>query len=261
MKGRLHRASSRGGRRSLADQAMPPSQTRSEASIPGPVLGSWGACARVTLSWTIAGGVAGGGILVSGLTLTDIVTPGLQLLAAPVLFLVGAALGLAHGCALAVIGRPDRLTRISALRRCVVGGVLAVPALALAWVVTAGISLTAALVHEFRPSVLPLAVGAWIFGLTLCVWAGREGLVALRRAVRRWPESRVGSLLSFGLMIALSAILVADPPVLLGTGLRVNSFGALLLAVAVTLWVGFPILVLLLHLRGHRSASGATGNG
>jgi hypothetical protein len=224
---------------------MPPSPTRPGPPAPEAVLASWGACARVTLSWTVAGGVAAGGILVSGLTL----------------FLAGAVLGLAHGCVVAVIGRPGCLSRTGAFRRCLVGGVLAVPALALAWVVTAGISLTAALVHEFRASFLLLAAGAWIFGLALCGWAAREGVVVVRRAVQRWPESRVGSLLSFGLLVALSAIFVRNPPELLGTGLRVNSIGALLIALAVTLWVGLPLLVLLLHFGGHGVLTRATGDG
>jgi hypothetical protein len=205
--------------------------------------------------------VAAGGLLVSGLTLAGLVAPGLQLLAAPVLFLIGAALGLAHGGAVAVVGRPGCLTRTGALRRCLVGVVLAVPALALAWVVTTGISLTAALVHEFRYSFLVLAAGGWVLGVTVCAWAAREGLVALRRAVQRWPESRVGSVLSFGLLITLSAVLLRNPPELVGTGLRVNSLGALLIALAVTLWVGFPLLILLLHVRNPGPMSRPTGDG
>lgn len=218
----------------------------------GPLMGSVGSCARVTLSWTVAGGIAGGGIVVSLLTLAGSVSPGFQLLAAPILFLIGTALGFMHGAGLATVGRPVGLTRGGAIRRCLLGGLMAIPAVAIGWIVTAGISLTAAIVHEYRASLLVLSLGGWIFGLALCGWAVYEGVIAVRRAVERWPESRAGSVLAVGLLVVLSALFVRYPPQIVGTGLRVNGLGAVALAAGATLWIGFPLLILVLHLTQSR---------
>jgi hypothetical protein len=206
----------------------------------------------VTISWTVAGGIAGGGIVVSLLTVAGSVSPGFQLLAAPILFLLGTVLGFMHGCGLATVGRPVGLTRGGALRRCLFGGLMAIPTVALGWVVTAGISLTAAIVHEYRTSLLVLAAGGWLFGMALCGWAVVEGVIAVRRAVERWPESKAGSVLSVGLLVALSVWFLRHPPEIVGTGLRVNGLGAVALAVAATLWIGFPLLILVLHLTQSR---------
>src|SRR3972149_4533538 len=80
-------------------------------SVLGLFLGPEGACARVVVSWTVGGGIGFGGVLVGSLTVAGLVAPGLQLLAAPVLFLLGAFLGGVHGALLAVVGRPRTLGR------------------------------------------------------------------------------------------------------------------------------------------------------
>ena len=237
----------------------PPLPQKVRGPSQGPLLGPAGSCARVTLSWTVAGGIAGGGIVVSLLTLAGLVSPGAQLLAAPILFLLGTALGFVHGCSLATVGRPVGLTRGGALRRCLLGGLIAIPAVAFGWIVTAGVSLTAAIVQEFRMSLLVLAAGGWAFGLAFCGWAAVEGVIAVRRAVERWPESRAGSVLAIGLLAALSAVFLRYPPQIVGTGLRVNGLGAVALAAAATLWIGFPVLTLVLHLTQSRLMPHSSG--
>lgn len=215
------------------------------------LLGSEGGCVRLVLSWTVAGGVAGGGIVVGALTIAGVVEPGLQLLAAPVLFLVGAFLGLLHGGALSVIGRPRCLTRGAALRHALLAAALSVPLLGIGWLVTASITLTAALMTEMRPRWLFFAVGGWILGLSLCAWAALEGWRAIRAAVRRWPEGRVGRIGSAALTAILAATIVlfvhTRPPIV-GTGMRLNGVGAVALAVATTFWVALPTVWAAVHL-------------
>jgi hypothetical protein len=217
------------------------------------MFGPAGSCVRVTLTWTVAGGIACGGVLVGTLTLSGAVSLGFQLLAAPVLFTLGAALGFAHGCVLAVIGRPLSVSRRRALLRGLGGGALALPLVAAGWVVTAGMSLTAALLDEFRWATLLLCAGAWCFGLALCVWAGVEGVRALQRALERWPERRLGSMITGSILVLVSGLLVSHPPELAGTSVRVTGFGAFALAAVITLWVALPLVVLVLRLASARS--------
>jgi hypothetical protein len=212
-----------------------------------PLWGHRGSCARVAFTWTVSGGIAWGGILVGVLTLSGAVSSGFQLLAAPVLFLVGLVMGLGHALVLGTVGRPVGVTRGGAIGRCLLGGLFALPAILAAWVVTAGISLTAALVEDFSLTVLFLSGVAWIFGLAICTWGGLEGLTAVRRATARWPESRAGTVLTALILVVSTAVLVRYPPQLFDSGLRLNGVGAFVLACAITLWVGLPLVVVVLR--------------
>jgi hypothetical protein len=212
------------------------------------MLGARGRCVRLVLSWTVAGGVAGGGILVGALTIAGVLEPGVQLLAAPVLFIAGAVLGLLHGGALALVGRPSCLTRRGAFGQALIAGAISVPLLALGWVVTASISLTAALMTEMRASWLVFAAGGWAIGLVLCGWAAVEGLGALRIAFGRWPQGRAGSVLLTTILGATIALFAHVHPPILGTGLRLNGLGAIALALATTVWVALPAVWLGLHM-------------
>ncbi len=219
------------------------------------LFGPAGSCIRVTMTWTVAGGIAWGGILVGGLTLSGAVSTGFQLLAAPVLYVVGVVLGFMHGCVLAVVGRPPSVSRRRALLRGVGGGALALPLVGAGWVVTAGMSLTAALLTDFRWATLVLCAGAWCFGTAWCAWAGVEGVRALQRALDRWPERRLGSVITGSILVLVSAIFVSHPPQLAGTSFRLTGLGAFALAAAITLWVGLPVVVLVLRLASARSFS------
>jgi hypothetical protein len=120
-----------------------------------------------------------------------------------------------------------------------------------AWVVTMGISLTAALVREWRLDWGLLALVAWVFGSALCAWAAVEGWRATRRAYARWPAGRLGTGLSLGILVISSALLARARPGVWGTDLRLNGLGAVALALAVTLWVGLPLVWTVLRvLRG-----------
>ena len=201
----------------------------------------------MVVSWTVGGGIAFGGVVVGALTVAGLVAPGLQLLAAPVLFLVGAFLGGLHGALLAVVGRPVTLGRGGAVRKVFWATLVALPALLPAWIVTMGISLSAALVTEWHLSWGILALGGWLAGLTLCAWAAREGWRALCCAYARWPESRAGSVLTALILVGACIVSLRTEPELWGTGLKLNGVGAVILALAVTLWVGFPLVWVTLH--------------
>lgn len=212
--------------------------------------GPEGACIRLVLSWTLAGSIAGGGIAVGALTITGVVEPGLELLAAPVLFVVGAFIGTLHGSALAVVGRPACLTRRAALRNAAMAALLATPLLFFAGAVTAAITLTGTLMTRIRVSWLLVAASGWVVGIALCSWAAWEGWNAVRAAVDRWPEGRTGLLGSAILTLSFAAttlLFVHIRPSIVGTGLRVNALGAVGLAVITTFWVALPTMWAALH--------------
>lgn len=210
--------------------------------------GQGGSCGRVVVSWTVGGGICFGGVLVGILTVTGVFTPGFQLLAAPVLFLLGGVLGGIHGGILAVVGRPRELGRGDAVRKALWAALVAIPALFPAWIVTAGISLSAALMKEWHLSWAVLSLGGWLLGLAVCGWAAREGWSALRRAYARWPESRAGSVLTAIILVVACVASVRIRPEIWGTDLRLNGVGAVILALAVTFWIGFPVVWVALRL-------------
>jgi hypothetical protein len=209
--------------------------------------GEASSCGRVVVSWTTAGGVAAGGLLL-GLTALGSPEEAQELLPlAPVLFLLGAAAGLVHGGVLAYVGRPAAVPGRAALARIGISVPVAIIALLVAWVAAAWISLTSAVLtlHAWRTAVVT-GLG-WIAGTAVCCWAAVEGWHALERAFARWPESRPGTLLLSGALAILALALVVYRPPLGSSQLHLTGFGALLLAFVATLWIATPVVVVLLH--------------
>jgi hypothetical protein len=190
-----------------------------------------------------------------------VVSPGLHLLAAPVLFLLGSILGAVHGGLLAVAGRPGGLSRTSALTRAAIAALIAVPLLGITWIITASIALSAALVTEWRISWAIIAAAGWLLGLLLCGWAAVEGWRAARRALSRWPAGRVASVIAAVLLAPVAALSVRVRPQIWGTDLRLNGVGAVALAFALMLWVGFPVICTILHLAQGRLTPHHSGGG
>ncbi|HSG08005.1 MAG TPA: hypothetical protein VLA36_06600, partial [Longimicrobiales bacterium] len=153
-----------------------------------------------------------------------------------------------HGGILAVVGRPRVLGRGDAVRKALCAAPVAVPTLFPAWIVTTGITLSAALMNEWHASWAILALGGWLLGLTVCGWAAVEGWHALRRAYARWPESRAGSVLTAIILVVACVASVRIRPEVWGTDLRLNGVGAVVLALAVTFWIGFPVVWVALRL-------------
>ena len=200
------------------------------------------------LSWAMAGGVAAGGIVVGALTLSGVVSPGFQLLAAPVLFLTGAALGFLHGALLALAGRPTGMAGVDAGKRCLVALLALPPALALAWLMTAGLSVTAALVTEWRLGWGLVAGCGWVGCLAVCAWAAVEGWRAVRRACLRWPHRREGAVLLGAAAVAMGFAVVRYPMRIPGAAPWLETLASLALGMALTIWVVLPAVVISLRL-------------
>lgn len=202
-----------------------------------------GTCARLVVAWTIAGGIAGGGVLIGMLALTGVVQPGVHLFAAQAVFLVGALWGLFHALVLGALGRPEGMSFGRLSLHSFAGLLLAVPALVAGWIVTAGMTLSAALLTSWKLSWLVVAVGSWIAGLAWCVWAGMEGLPALGRAwrrVARWVGPRsIPVLVTIGV---LGGIFLWPPPGAIEVKPWLTPAGVVFTGVGAALWIGLPLL-------------------
>ena len=203
--------------------------------------------ARVVISWTAAGGITAGGLLIGVAALGSPEMARGLLPLAPVLFLIGAAGGLVHGSILAYLGRPPAVGTAATIGAIGSGVLLSIPALAVAWVATAWISLTSAVVALHVWTTTFVALAGWIVGVAACCWAAVEGWEAFCTAFSRWPESRPGALLLVVVGALFAVLFVRYHPAIWLTDFRVTGVGALILALVATVWIALPIIVVLLH--------------
>jgi hypothetical protein len=202
---------------------------------------------RVAVSWTAAGGFLLGGFLIAAMTLSGQMSGSGLLLTSSGLFLIGAALGFAHGAALGFFGRPGGTTAREAAGSLTLAAIYTIPVLAVG-VVTAGwIAMTVVSLYAGSWIAIGLSGLAWAAGAAVVVSAGVQGWKALGNAYARWPERRLGTLLVAATFAALLVTFVADRPVLWGMQLRVTELGAVLLAAFATLWIGGPVVTVALH--------------
>ncbi|MDX1646200.1 MAG: hypothetical protein R3304_03555 [Longimicrobiales bacterium] len=152
--------------------------------------GAEGAAGRVVLSWIMAGGICGGGLLIGMLALVGGGSPGLHLLLAPVLFLGGSVLGFLNGLGLAVLTRPESASMGEALRRGLTAVAVALPLLPLAWLVASSVSVATALQVERRISWIVVSAGGTLVGLAICGVAVREGIRSISSAMSERRERR-----------------------------------------------------------------------
>lgn len=206
-----------------------------------------GLAGRTAVLGAMAGGVALGGFAVAGMSLGGRISGSGLLFSATALFLVGAVLGFAHGGVLGVLGRASGTDPGTAVRAVAKATLYAIPALAVAWVVTGWIALT--VVARYTGDVAPIAgvAIAWLVGAFVAVWAASTGWRALRLAYSRWPAARVGSFLVAATFAALLVVFQADHPEVWWLDVELNAVGAVLAAVAATLWIVGPVLTLALR--------------
>lgn len=224
-----------------------------------------GLMGRVIVSWTVAGGLLAGGYLVAAMTLSGRLSGNALLMTAGALYVLGAALGFAHGVVLGFLGRPADVTPKQALGRIGMAALYAIPAVTVGFLAAGWIAMSA--VAAYLGRVLPL-VGAglgWVAGGVVVAMAVFHGFRALRNAYTRWPDRRLGTVLVAGTFAALLVLFMADRPELWGTRLRVTETGAVLLAAVGAFWIAGPVvtagLALLRRLREQAAAGFAPNVG
>jgi hypothetical protein len=211
------------------------------------------------LTWTIAGGVMTGGGWVLVLVATGAVDPVRAGSLAGFLFFFGAIVGVAHGLVLGIVGRPAGRSVAWAMGSAAIGLFLTIPALAGGWVLSHAIAEVPAAQAFGGMSALAASGLFWGIGAAICFLAAYEGFRALCNAYGRWPDCKVGSFLLVVLLGILAVQFVSDQPALWGTEIQVTGFGAVLLALGATIWLGAPAIVVALMVahRLHRDADTA----
>jgi hypothetical protein len=200
---------------------------------------------RIVLSWSMGGGIVAGGLIIAAMTLSDRLSssalPEISLL----LYLLGAAAGVAHGGLLGYLSRDPARTRSEVM------GVLlrTLPwvfvGLLTTWVVALWISLTAAVLRSSQSGV-PMVVGlffAWLVGLAICAWALWEGIQGVVAAFRRWPDFRMASVVISVVFAVLATLFLTSPPEIWWTDFRVTGVGAVILAFGASVWIALPVVI------------------
>jgi len=204
--------------------------------------------ANILVSWSIAGGTAGG-VLMATLLLTSRmhsmgVIPLVIIVAA-----VGSMLGLMHGAVLGYLGRREPAAHFTWPQ------VLLLAALSVASVVVSVAGavwlVVTAIGAQAGVGLAQIALaGATLVTLLLFAWATWTGWQAIETATARWPEKRLASALVLGALVAISGGMLVLQGAIPGTGIRLSPIGAILLIVAAVLWIVSPAVIVMLRLAG-----------
>jgi hypothetical protein len=197
--------------------------------------------AAVVITWAVAGGMLLGGAAVAALVFAGRLSGHLVLATSATLYVVGALLGLGHGVLLGVFGRAGGTPR-RALEGIAHGAIYLIPALLLGWLVAGWVAAFPVAVLADRTVATLVSVLAWAM-LAVTLYAALEsGLRAARHAMRRWPDRVAGTLLTFGVLVALTAMVAWERPVIWFTGTRLSTAGSVAFVLAATFWFYGPLI-------------------
>lgn len=213
--------------------------------------------ALVPMLWSVAGGTLLGGAVVALSVFTGRMSAHLMLVASTALFAVGAILGLAHGVALGVLGRPKGMDLRGAGRALLHGLIYLAPALLLGWFVAGWIAALPLAVNGGHWFAMAVSMLAWVAMVVLVTIAVRTGLRAAAFAFARWPDRVLGSSLTALVGAALTALFLLDPPTVWFTDRHLSPMGGVVMALGATVWLYGPAITLSLWLSRRLSLTGA----
>ncbi len=198
--------------------------------------------AAVVISWSLAGGMLFGGAAVVLMLITDRLSGHLMLTASATLFALGALIGLAHGVALGIFGRPDRTTVRQAWAAIVHGLLYLVPSLLLGWLLAGWVAAMPMALSGKHLIATAISALAWLVMIVTIYFAGSIGLKAAQLAFARWPHRAVGTVLVSATLVALVASFLVQPPTLWPFATRLTTEAALLFALLATIWFFGPVI-------------------
>ena len=198
--------------------------------------------AAVAISWSLAGGMLFGGAAVVLMLVTERLSGHLMLTASATLFALGAVVGLAHGVALGIFGRPEGTTVREAWAAMVHGLLYLVPSLLLGWLIAGWVAAMPMALNGKHLIATAISALAWLAMVVTVYFAGSIGVRAAGLAFRRWPHRAVGTALVGATLVALVASFLVQPPTLWFFGTRLTTEGAMLLAFASTFWFYGPVI-------------------
>jgi hypothetical protein len=198
--------------------------------------------AAVTISWSLAGGMLLGGAAVVLMLITNRLSGHLMLTASATLFALGALVGLAHGVALGIFGRPEGTSVRDAVAAMVHGLLYLIPSLLLGWLVAGWVAAMPMAWSGRHVIATAISALAWVAMVVTVYFAGSIGLRAAQLAYRRWPHRVVGTALVAATFVALVAAFLVQPPSLWILGTRLTTEGAMGLAFVAAFWFYGPII-------------------
>jgi hypothetical protein len=211
-----------------------------------------GGIALLTVSWSLAGGLAGG-LLVVLLMSVGRLHP--DPLPAILMAALGSVLGAVHGAVLARLGRPEVAQASDRRDRWLITLSFAVVACIAAVIGSGWLALSAATARAGSMVGWVMLATGGILSLGTFVWATVLGWRALEHAYARWPDHSLGSWLTVGVFLVLTGTFLVLRPAFPGTGLPVSPMGGLFLAAVATLWVALPAIIIALSFAHRRIGS------
>jgi hypothetical protein len=198
--------------------------------------------AAVAISWSLAGGMLLGGAAVVLMLVTNRISGHLMLTASATLFAIGALVGLVHGVALGIFGRPEGTTVREAGAAMVHGLLYLIPSLLLGWLIAGWVAAMPMALSGKHLIATAISALAWVAMVVTVYFAGSIGVRAVQLAYRRWPHRAVGTALVATTLVVLIASFLVQPPTIWLTGTRLTTEGAMGLAFLATFWFYGPII-------------------
>lgn len=204
--------------------------------------------ASMTISWSMAGGIAAG-VLIAALVFTSrLHSMGVVPLTA-IVALIGSMLGSVHGAVLGYLGRASLDSRLG-LRYWALVAALGCSGAALAVPFAIWLAIGAMTAASGAASG---AVGLFIaipITLIIFAWATMNGWDAFEIAYSRWPQKRLGTLLVVGAFLVLSAFMLILRGAIPGTEIQLSPVAAFVLVAIAVLWIVSPVVIVALSIAG-----------
>jgi hypothetical protein len=204
--------------------------------------------AFLTVLWSLAGGMLLGGASVAAMQFAGRMSPHIMIVAATMMFLLGALAGFVHGSVLGILGRPASMSRRAAVGSLIHGLLYLVPSLVVGWLLAGWVAaLPLAL---FGGHVLASVISglAWVAMLAVTVLAVSRGVRALVYAYRRWDDRVLGSALIGAVLVGLLVAFLVEPPTLWFFGTKLSRLGGVILAIGATFWFYGPMITIALRI-------------
>jgi hypothetical protein len=203
--------------------------------------------AFVAITWTLAGGMLLGGASVAVMQFAGRMSPHLMIVAATMMFLVGALAGFVHGGVLGVLGRPADMTRQAAVGSLVHSLLYLVPSLVVGWLLAGWVAALPLALFGGHVLASVIAGLAWVGMLAITLVAVRRGVRALVYAYRRWDDRVLGTALIGAVLVGLLVAFLIEPPSLWFFGTKLSRLGGVILAVGATFWFYGPMITIALR--------------
>jgi len=198
--------------------------------------------AAVAIAWSLAGGMLLGGAAVVLMIATGKLGSHLMLTASVTLFAVGAVVGLAHGVALGIFGRPEGVSVRDTLGALAHGLLYLVPALLLGWLTAGWVAALPLALSGHKVIGTAISAVAWLAMAVTVFFAGSTGLRAAQLAYRRWPHRVAGTAMVGAVFVSLVVAFLIQPPTIWFTGIRLSTPNAIILAFVSAFWFYGPMI-------------------